>query len=413
MTTFREIETPRQQSLWSRDLTLFLTARTVSALGDAMLPVALTVVMLDLGYGASGVGYALAAWMAPFALLVLFGGVLADRYSPRRVMIHADNVRLVVQAVLAVELFGGDVPLWHLLVGQAVSGAAAALFQPGVMGIMAQVATDVQRAGAVLRTGESLARMAGPVLSALCVALSGAGASFAINGATFGVSALCLTALRVSAAPPARKAAESTWRSLVTGWREFRSRRWLWMVILVWAVNGLLVFGPQLPLLATVIVGEHGSRGYAVVEAALGTGMVAGGLVALRLRPARPLAAGLLAMLPWALPPLATAAGWPLAVVAAASAVAGTGWAFWSVMWASTVATHVPAGVVNRVYAYDVAGSVLSIPIGRALAGPVGELTGNANLLAASAWIGVAGCLVLLSARPVRDLRRIETPVAG
>lgn len=73
-----------QPPLWTRNFTLYFTARIASMLGDAMLPVALSVAMLTLGYGVSAVGFALGAWMAAFAVFVVFGGVLADRFHPGR-----------------------------------------------------------------------------------------------------------------------------------------------------------------------------------------------------------------------------------------------------------------------------------------------------------------------------------------
>lgn len=80
---------------------LFFTARSTSLLADGMLMVSLTTAVLGAGYGAGGVGYALAAWMAPIVLLVLFGGVLADRFTPQVMMVGADVVRMVAMLALA------------------------------------------------------------------------------------------------------------------------------------------------------------------------------------------------------------------------------------------------------------------------------------------------------------------------
>jgi hypothetical protein len=77
-------------------------------------------------------------------------------------------------------------------------------------------------------------------------------------------------------------------------------------------------------------------------------------------------------------------------------------------MWATSVQTHIPEQVLNRVSAYEVAGSVLSIPVGRALAGPAGEAVGEADLLVASSVIGLVSCLVLLFVPTVRGLKQAE-----
>ncbi|GIH90922.1 hypothetical protein ACFFMN_32035 [Planobispora siamensis] len=116
----------RQQAgpaVWSRDFTFFFTARSVSMLGAAMIPFATAIGVNDLGYGATGVGLALAAWMAPFAVLILFGGVFADRFTPRRMMIGADLVRTVTQALMAALL----IPLGSVLVTESLGTTAYGL----------------------------------------------------------------------------------------------------------------------------------------------------------------------------------------------------------------------------------------------------------------------------------------------
>jgi hypothetical protein len=82
-------------------------------------------------------------------------------------------------------------------------------------------------------------------------------------------------------------------RDLAEGWRGFRSRTWMWSVIMVWVANGILLFGPLIPLGAVLISRRLGAPAYGWVESALGAGTVLGGLGALRIKPSRPLAAGL------------------------------------------------------------------------------------------------------------------------
>src|SRR4051794_27372395 len=93
-------------------------------------------------YGSTGVGFVLAAWTIPFLGTILFGGVLADRLSARPLMIGADLVRVVAQAVVATAFFLGTPSLWLLIACSAVSGGAAAMFQPGVNSMVPLVALD-------------------------------------------------------------------------------------------------------------------------------------------------------------------------------------------------------------------------------------------------------------------------------
>lgn len=101
------IPDPTEIPLWNRDFRLFFIARVVARFGDGMVPVALAAGLLDAGHGASSVSFALGAWMVCFAGFVLFGGVLADRFTPRRMMILADVMRLVCTAGL-VATFAGE-----------------------------------------------------------------------------------------------------------------------------------------------------------------------------------------------------------------------------------------------------------------------------------------------------------------
>lgn len=406
MTAVAAAPTCAVSPLWTREFRLYFTARAVSLLGDAMLPIALTVGMLEAGYGATGVGYALAAWMAAAAPLVLFGGVLADRFSPRRMMIGADAARLVSQLIFAAVFLTGATQLWQILVLQAINGAAAAMFQPGTAGMMPLITTDLQRGNAALRVAEAITTLLGPAVAGVLVVVAGVGGVFAVDALTFAVSGLCLLLLKV--APAAVQASGSMLRNLAEGWVEFRSRTWLWGVIAIWAVYGLVVFGPALPLGASVVVAGHGSTAYAVVTTAFGAGTILGGLAGLRIRPARPLAAGVIAMFGFAAYPLSLAVELPLWTISAGHFLAGAGFAFWGVMWATTVQSHVPGEVLNRVYAYDVAGSIMLLPVGRAIAGPVAAQLGEREVLGGSGLLAIVFCLLMLAVPAIRRLRRAE-----
>jgi MFS family permease len=388
---------------------LYFTARTGSLLGDAMLQVGLTVAVLDAGYGPSGVGYALAAWLVPVALLVLFGGALADRFEPRRIMVAADLVRTVTQSVFAIAFVTGAPALWQIIGLQAAGGAATAMFTPGSATMVRRLTSDVQRGNAMLRIAEAGTTLLGPALGGLLVAGFGTGAVFGADAASYAVSALCLGMIRLPAPvdpPPA--ATPPVWRALAQGWQEFRSRAWLWRVIVLWALYGLLVFGPALPLTAVAIVAAHGTGVFAAVTSAFGAGTIAGGVLALLLRPARPLAAGSLAMAAFAVAPLVVATAQPVGILVVGNLLAGTGFAFWGVLWATTLQTGVPQAVLSRVAAYDIAGSVLALPVGRALAGPAATAFGLRPLLVACTVSAVVISGTMLATPAIRRFRRLD-----
>ncbi|PPK64237.1 MFS transporter [Actinokineospora auranticolor] len=393
------------QRLWTSNFTLYFVARIVSMLGDAMVPVAMSVAVLGLGYGVSGVGFALGAWMGAFALFVVFGGVFADRFHPLPQMVGADAVRCGLQVGLAVYLWLGHPPLWVIIVGSVLGGIATAMFQPGLTSLVPQVAADPQHANGVLRVSQGVATMIGPALAGVLVASTSTAWAFAVDAVTFGVSGVCLLLLKVPRFEVDRT--ESTLANLRAGWYEFRSRSWLWSVILIWWLLGVLVWGPITPLGAASIIDAHGKAAFGWAEAAFGLGSVLGGLVAIRLRPSRPLFGGGIAMFLFPLMPLAAAAvpGVPLLILG--YAISGAGWAFWGVQWATTVQTQIPEDKLNRVAAYEVAGSILAVPFGQAIAGPASALFGIHELLYVAAATAAVCAVALIATPPIRDLKRV------
>ncbi|MFD7408473.1 MFS transporter [Streptomyces sp. NPDC059866] len=413
---------PRERSgggarpVWSRDFALFFVARGVARLGDTMLPVALAAGLLQHGYGAGAVGLAMAATAAAFAGLVVFGGVIADRFSTRKLMIGADLVRLGTQSFAAVLFLMDHVVLWEICAIGVVNGVAGAVFQPGVAGMVPRLASDLQGANGAIRIAESAAQLAGPAVAGLLVGFASPGGVFAAHAATYAVSALCLLLLRL---PPLPQGSRSPGRGasafkadLVEGWREFRSRTWLWGVIAVWCVYMIAVHGPTVPLVATEVVQEHGPRAYGLVNSALGAGTVVGGLLALRLRPRRMLRAGAIALVGFAGFPATVGLGLDVPAMAAGAAVAGAGMSFWGVMWATSVQTQVQPDVLNRIHAYDVAGSLAMMPVGQALAGPAAAALGADHVLLVSGAMSFVVVIALLSVPAIRGLVRVDPPTA-
>ncbi|GAA4101098.1 MFS transporter [Nonomuraea soli] len=386
--------------MWTRNFTLYFGARTVSLLGDAMMPVAAALAVGQV-YGIAGVGYTLAVWTTSAILVMLFGGVFADRFGARTMMITADVLRIFSQVTVAFAFLDGAPPFALLIAMAFVSGIGAGLFEPGVNGMVPLVARDPQRANATLKIAEAITQLAGPALAGILVLAAGPVFVYAFDAATFLVSAICLVLVRVAVPRPEPA---NVLADLRRGWHEFRARSWMWSVILVWVFWGVLVIGPSVPLSSQVIGSDYGW-----VMAALGLGTVAGGLVAIRLRPRRPLAAGAMALSGYVAVPLTVSLGVPLPAMMAGHVLGGIALAFWSVMWSTSVQTQVAPDVLNRVSAYQIAGSVAGMAVGQALAGPAAVVMEPRTFLLGSAVVtlGVAAALLLI--RPVRELGRRST----
>ncbi|MBO8199218.1 MFS transporter [Streptomyces smyrnaeus] len=397
-------------SLRSRNFVLFFTGRAVAKLGDAMLPLALSAGLIQHGHGPGAIGAALASLTVCLAGFVIFGGVFCDRFNTRALMIGSDLVRVVTQAVMAALFLSGHVVLWQVCAIGAVNGICAGLFQPGVASTVPRVAADVQGANGLIRTAESLAMLLGPALAGALVGAFSPGGVFAAHAGTYLLSALCLALLRLPPAAGCRPAERTGYRAdLVEGWREFRARTWMWSVILIWMVYMVTVSGPLVPLTASEIIPADGPGVYGLVNSALGGGTALGGLLALRFRPVLQLRAGSIALLGCCCYPAAVGLGLPPAAMMAAAAMWGVGGGIWSVMWATSVQTQVPGQILNRIHAYEVAGSLAMMPVGQALAGPAAQLLGGRTVLLAGGVIMVGISAALLSVPAIRDLRAVTT----
>jgi MFS family permease len=148
-----------------------------------------------------------AAFTVAHVVLVLVGGVWADRLPRQQVMIACDIVRTVTEVVLAVLLLTGSAQVWHLVVVAGIVGGAGAFFVPATTGLIPETVSPgrLQQANALMGLSRSATGVFGPPVAGLLVALIGPGAVFAVDAATFVVSAVSLAMLRV---PPRATPAE-------------------------------------------------------------------------------------------------------------------------------------------------------------------------------------------------------------
>jgi predicted MFS family arabinose efflux permease len=394
-------------ALGERRFRLLFAGRAVSDLGDKLVPVALAFAVLELDSSASALGLVFAARMIPLVVLVLVGGVWADRLPRNFVMLTADGVRAATQALVAVLLITGRAEVWHLMVLMAAYGAAQAFFDPASTGLVPQTVSRarLQQANGILQLSRSTANVVGPALSGVLVATVGPGWAFAADSATFVVSAAFLAALRVE--HETREARTRFVADLIEGWREFSSRTWVWVSVAHFAFFHLLVLAPFWVLTPIVADEELGGAGaYATILTAMGIGAILGGVVALRVEPRRPLATAFALILLEVPVYLALAAAAPVAAIAALAFVGAIAFNFANTLWNTVLQTNIPAHALSRVSSYDWLGSLVFLPAGYMLAGPASDAFGvSETLVFAAAW-SVFSTLIVLSLEPIRGVRR-------
>jgi predicted MFS family arabinose efflux permease len=361
-----------------------------------MRTVALAFAVLGVGGSASDVGLVLACGTATLVVALLAGGVVADRVSRRAVMVACDLVRAVSQGLAAGLLIAGAAEVWMLAALAAVAGVATGFFRPAETGLFPAVVPPegLQRANGMRATAMSVGEIGGPLVAGVIVVAASPGWAIAGDAASFAVSALLLTRLRV----PRR--AEREPRSFVgdlrDGWDAFRSRTWVWTVVATTCVANV-VWGAW-SALGPVVAHRHlgGAAAWGVVLGVMGAGTLAGGLVAAAGRLRRPLVTYSVAGAFCAPPLAALAAGVPVAVVALAALVAGAALMLGNSTWYATLQRHVPGESLSRVSSYDELGSAALYPIGLAIWGPIATGIGFSTAL----WIAFA-VLVVTSLSPL------------
>jgi hypothetical protein len=211
-----------------RDFRLLLFGQSLSTIGDRLVFVALALYVTDIG-SPSDVGIVLACHAVPLVGFLLIGGVWADRLPRHLVVVTTDLIRFGLHGLLAVLIFTGAVEIWHIAVIEACFGTAEAFYRPAFTGLVPQTVPEqeIQPARAAFGTVETIAEFAGPALATALVLGVGAGWAFALDAATFVVSALFLVRVK-----PRRRGESRPPGSLLTelraGWAEFRARAWVW-----------------------------------------------------------------------------------------------------------------------------------------------------------------------------------------
>jgi MFS family permease len=386
---------------------LLFAGRAVSDFGDKLVPVALAFAVLELDHSASALGLVFAARLIPMVVLVLVGGVWADRLPRNVVMLTADGVRACTQALAAALLITGRAEVWHLMVLMAAYGAAQAFFDPASTGLVPQTVSRarLQQANGMLQPSRSTANVVGPAVGGVLVATVGPGWAFAADSVTFVVSAAFLALLRVGR--ESREARTRFVADLVEGWREFTARTWVWVSVAHFAFFHLLVLAPFW-VLAPIVADDElgGASAYATILTAMGVGAILGGLVALRVEPPRPLATAFVLILFQIPVYLALAAAVPVGAIAALALVGAIAFNFANTLWNTVLQANIPPHALSRVSSYDWLGSLVFLPAGYMLAGPASEAFGVAETLVFAAGWSLASTLVVLSLEPIRGVRR-------
>lgn len=408
----------------------WLAAYVLSVLGTS-------VYFLSLGWAAqevatpAQVGLVMAAGSLPRAALMLFGGVAADRFGPRIVIIGSDTARCVIILGVAAALALGSPGLWILIAVALVFGALDALFMPAVGALPPRLTGPSQLARLqslrilAIRVGQTT----GPPTAGFVLGMGGTAVAFALSGVLFAVSLALLLTLRIAplpAAPAGHSAAEgdgaegaerpageaagkdappaSAWQELVEGLRLALRHRLLGPLILAVTLTDLTLAGP-LNVGVVLLAAERGwgASGAGWLIAGFGAGAAAGAvLVAVRgwLPRAGLLTAFLVALATGGIAVVGLAPSLPAAV--AAAALAGIGGGTSGAIGFGLLQNATPPGMLGRVTSIATMGSLGIAPLVYPVTGAAIGVFGSSAVFTVSGVLGLSGAAVLLAAPAVR-----------
>jgi MFS family permease len=389
----------------SRDFQLLWGGQTISFVGDAAFIVALGWRVTDLTGKASSLGFVLAAESLAMLTTLLWGGVLADRYSRKLLMIGSDIARAAVMTVFFALDASGHLGMSSILVLAVLFGAADGFFQPAFGGIVPLVVETPMLASAnswigIARQGSAIV---GPALAAALYGTAGPKTVWGIEAGSFLVSAGAVwrSRPRTIEAPPRL----GMRKELAEGFRYVTSVPWIWTGIAAATLILMVAMSPYTVLLPRVVQSHYhrGVGSYGLLFSTMAAGMVVGSLVWARWHPRKwrvaicfaafginDIGIVVLAVSPW----------YEVAVVSAA-------WrGFWIgigiAAWMTLISELVPEHLLSRVLSFDYFGSFALTPVGFVVAGVAATVIAPTKILAAGGALGAILWFVPLLWRKVR-----------
>ena len=401
-----------------RDFRLLWVGEAVSALGDQFALIALPWLALVLTGSPLALGGAMALMAIPRAVLMTFGGVAVDRFSPRRVMLGSNAVRLVAVAALSAVVLAGQAELWMLYAFALVFGVADAFFFPAQTAIVPELVSDTQlpRANGIVQGTAQVSVLVGPVAAGVVIAalggsataasVGGIGVALLFDAATFLVSLATLWFIKPRA--HVAQAHDSVLQSIREAAQVVWSSRGMRAMVLVSLAANFLIVGPfevGMPFIAFSRLPE-GAAAFGIVTAAFGAGSLVGLVFGSVLPAPRASRFGAVVILPMALAGVAMAGLSTVQSTLAAAgltAVAGIALGFTNLLSITWIQRRIPAALMGRVMSLLITGSVGLVPVSMFLSGFAVQLNVDLTMLAAGLGM-TAVALVAVASSAVRNI---------
>ncbi len=400
-TTFRSLTIPNYRR--------FATGQLVKLLGVWMMFTAQDWLVLEItGNSAAALGMVVALQFAPVLLLTLYGGKLADRFDKRLLLIAANAAFAVVAVVFAVLVAAGAVALWQVYLFAGLLGVASAIETPVRQSFVSEIVEHALLPNALALSAATFntARIAGPALAGVAIAVFGTGPVFLISAVLCVSPVLSYARMRTAdlyREEPSERRVAGSQAKIVDGLRYVRARDDLLLPIGLMAVVGMIGFNFPVTLAALAKIDfAAGPSSFGLLTTALAAGALGGALAGTGRR-SRPSAYVVLAAA-FGFAVFEMAVGFAPTFPVAMLLLVPTG--FFSIYLAQAANHRVQMGVDGayrgRVMALYVLVFLGTTPIGASLAGWWAQHFG----VPSSLWAAGLVCLVAATAGLVWQLRR-------
>jgi MFS family permease len=395
-------------SLFSyKDYRNYFVSSLIFFIGSSAFPIALAVSVLDNGGDVTDLGLILAARLLSGTLLMLVGGVWADRLPRKWIIIGSDSFRALIALVLVL-VSANHLPLWAIGLLVFLMGAGDAFGQPAGSAIVPSLLPDhLLPIGNVAKgiVGK-IGTIVGPGIGGIAIATIGADLTFALIAAFFLFGTTLLIGIKE---PPRQEILEDKPTfifELREGFKLVWEIKWIAASIAMATFQLMVIVAAETVLLPVITRREFGTDSvFAISAAAFSLGGVLSAVVAIKIKTSRP---GLIAISMWSLfafAPLVLAFPLNPQFVIIGYFIAGLSIGGWEAYWVTAVQREVPQDLQGRVFSIDMVGSGGMMPIGMALVGPSVALFGEKPFLLGAIVFHLLVCYLVLLVPGVKEMR--------
>jgi MFS family permease len=397
------------RGVWENpSLKKLVLARFISNFGNGLAPVAIPFGVLGLsGATASSLSLVWFANMFPLVAFMLIGGVIGDKF-PRAQLVGGTDIILGILVIInGISLITNNGSVLIFAIVGFVGGILNAIWYPAMGALTSDLADEkiLQESNSSIMLSSNLAMILGTAMGGILVATIGPGWAIFIDGLSFVLAGYIVYSLR-KLTPSAKPSGESTLNELRSGWKEFKTHKWI--VAIVAASTVIMaaersIYSVIGPIIAKDNLG--GAKSWSAILTIWGFGSVIGVIFAGKIRPKYPIRFALLTQFPTVIWMLAIGNSNSVVFIAITAFFFGIAMDLFYVLWITTIQQHVAKESISKVLAYDAWGSLALAPIALGFAGPISEKFGNSATANALALITLIALLLPFLVKEVREIK--------